>query len=549
MLTNIARAKIDYSKDKNTVDLSSKWSKPQFPIKGSYDIAIVGSGISGAYTLIHYISQLKAKRPNKAIKVVVFDKSSEFWTGIPYGSRSGKQSLIITALKEFLPQLERDRFIAWLEDNYTSVYSSLTQRSGVFNKQWLDSYREAIVNGLWEELFIPRYIFGWYLQDRVEKLLQEAREQNYLQCDLISADVCDIQKLPDTYEIQYSTSADSKSLQAQKVVLAIGSPPNTSFGDRFRATELSLLEDNVCYVGNMYEPSLDSNVERIFNFLKQSESNLPNQILITGSNASALEAIYSLNNVPEAADAIDKFIVVSPSGKFPHRISDCSASTSYVARNLARLIEQQQFTAKQILEAVELDVVAALEQNETIDSTYSAISQKMINALNLLDFEEQKAFVTEYGVKIGKYQRRAGSNYLDVVDKLIFEGRLQMLKGKFTSLKPLSSEGVGFEFTSSYGDRSELFASPIKVVINCAGFSRLTDSSSPLIRSLIERGICTPNDSLSGFKIDENFAASENFYLMGPLVAGNINNKLKVWHAESCSRIYHLSQQLAEVLL
>jgi hypothetical protein len=42
---------------------------------------------------------------------------------------------------------------------------------------------------------------------------------------------------------------------------------------------------------------------------------------------------------------------------------------------------------------------------------------------------------------------------------------------------------------------------------------------------------------------------SKNCYLMGPLVAGNIDGNFKIWHAESCQRIINLSKQLAEVLI
>ena len=210
--------------------------------------------------------------------------------------------------------------------------------------------------------------------------------------------------------------------------------------------------------------------------------------------------------------------------------------------------DREYFTAKQILAAVRQDVAAALEQNESIDSTYSTISKRAIDALNLLDFNEQKSFVTKYGVEIGKLQRRAGSIYLNAVDKLIFEGRLQLLKGKFSQIVPLAT-GYGFEFINSLDLQKELFTSPVKVIINCAGFSRLTNSDSPLIDNLIRQKICTPNDSLCGFEIDENFEANKNFYLMGPLVAGNINGRLKVWHAESCGRIFNFSRKLAEVLV
>ena len=90
---------------------------------------------------------------------------------------------------------------------------------------------------------------------------------------------------------------------------------------------------------------------------------------------------------------------------------------------------------------------------------------------------------------------------------------------------------------------------PVGVVINCAGFQDVTRSSSVLIQNLIRRKICVPNDSKRGFRIDKNFEMSKNCYLMGPLVAGNMDGNFKVWHAESCQRIINLSKHLAEVLL
>lgn len=274
-----------------------------------------------------------------------------------------------------------------------------------------------------------------------------------------------------------------------------------------------------------------------------------NRVLIIGSNASALETLYSLNNIPEAKDLISKFIVVSPNARFPHRIYNDPTATTYIPQNLTSLVESQDFTAKHIFEAVKQDVQAALKQNETIDGIYKAISKEVITALNLLSFEEQKMFVTKYGVEIGKYQRRAGADYLNVVDKLISEGRLEFIKGKFLKTISLGSGELGFEFITSDGGQKEVFTKPIEVIINCAGFQDLTKSCSTLIRNLVEQRICIPNDSKCGFEMSGDFEVNDNFYLMGPLVAGNINDKLKVWHAESCGRIFNLSQKLAKVLV
>lgn len=510
-----------------------------------YDLVIIGSGISCAYTLIHYISVLKEKlntAPEKLIKVAVLDKSGEFWVGNPYGDRTGKQSLIITALDEFLPPIELKSFVAWLNNNYGAVLDSLKSRSGELSQKWLQSNEEAMAAGKWEKLFIPRYLFGWYLKEQVEQILNQ--NQEYIICDRFASEVLNVKKASQKkYKIDFGNSTHVSSLVAKKVVLAIGSPPNkASFLSNFVNSEAN---KDICAIADAYAPSQDINLERTLEFLKQSGSK-DNKVLIIGSNASALETLYSLNNIPEAKGLISKFIVLSPNAKFPNRIQVNHLPTNYIPHNLITLVESDYFTAKQIFEAVKQDVDAALKQGETVDGTYKVIAKQVIDALNLLDFEEQKMFVIKYGVEIGKYQRRAGEHYLNVVDNLLMNGKLEFLKGKFVG----TTEGkAGFEYIAADSQQKEIFTEPIKVLINCAGFQDVTKSSSTLIKNLVDQGICTPNDSKIGFKISGDFEANDNLYLMGPLVAGNINDKLKVWHAESCGRIFNLSQKLAEILV
>lgn len=521
-----------------------------------YDLVIVGSGISCAYTLINYISLLEKKYSSNSdtlsqpIKVAVIDKFGEFWTGIPYGNRTGKQSLIITSLAEFLPQPELSRFVAWLTNNYDEVLNSLKARPGVLTKQWLQSYQDAIAQGEWDKLFIPRYIFGWYLRDYVVESIEQARLQGLLDCDLLKANVLNIKKSPADYQVQFSSDSDSNSqLTATKVVLAIGSPPNKfPFAENLTASPPKTSKSQLCFINNMYEPTQNTNLENIIQTLQKSNNPAENQVLIIGSNASALETIYSLNNLPEASNLINKFIVISPNGQFPHRISDIPRPNNFVPHHLKTLTQSPtEPTAKQVLESVKKDVASAFEQGETVDSTYKIISEAVITSLDQLCLEEQRQFVTRYGVEIGKFQRRAGTDYLNVVDKLICQDKLIFLQGKFVKLASLGNGQFGFEFLTGE-QQSEQFNKPIRVIINCAGFQDLNQSSSPLIRNLIQQGICIPNDSLCGFDVNENFEANHNLYLMGPLVAGNINNRFKIWHAESCGRIINLSQQLAESL-
>ena len=347
----------------------------------------------------------------------------------------------------------------------------------------------------------------------------------------------------DLYRVDLA-GTESRFFLATKLVLAIGSPPNVAF----TTDPLVQSTNGVCYIDNMYEPSLDFNIDRICQSLQQADSPSQRQVLMVGSNAGTLDTLYNINNSKTAIDLIEKFVIISPNAAFPYRISKGIVELNYIPQHLLDLIETKSFTAKQMLGAIEQDVAAAIAQNINISDIHGDISKATMQALNLLDSAEQKQFVIRYSVDIGKLQRRAGGEYLDVVNNLIAQNKLDFLKGKFVKY----STPIGGESNCEYRDRENItqpvFNEPISIIINCAGFQDITKSSSPLIQNLIRRQICIPNDSNRGFITDRDFRANHNCYLMGPLIAGNIDGDFKVWHAESCQRIIGLSERLAAVL-
>jgi uncharacterized NAD(P)/FAD-binding protein YdhS len=518
-----------------------------------YDMAIVGAGISSAYTLIHYIAKLSERaaadpvdRAPQPVKIVVTEKSGEFWTGLPYGSRSGRNALLISPLHEFIPQpLERRDFINWLTINRQRLFNPAEyNKKGELARKWLEANEAAMSQGLWDDLFMPRHTFGLYLQERLENLLETATNQGLIEFKLITADVVDIQQLQDIYQIDLA-GENCSSFWAKQLVLAIGSPPNVGFAH----AQSPQPEQEVCYIDNMYEPSLDVNIDRICQSLAKFDVQSQRQVLVVGSNAGTLDALYSINNSTAATNLIDKFVVLSPNAAFPHRINTAVVEIDYVPQHLIALVASKSFTAEQILVAVKQDVASASAQGINISDIYKQITDGWVQALKLLSPDEQKQFVIKYAVEIGKYQRRAGGEYLDVVDNLIAQNKLEFLKGKFVGHSPLATGGSSCEYIDSESREQQVFDAPISVIINCAGFQDVTKSSSVLIQNLIRREICRPNDSQRGFVVDQNFKANENCYLMGPLVAGNIDGDFKIWHAESCQRIISLSAQLAGSLI
>lgn len=85
--------------------------------------------------------------------------------------------------------------------------------------------------------------------------------------------------------------------------------------------------------------------------------------------------------------------------------------------------------------------------------------------------------------------------------------------------------------------------------IGSVGSTDLVRSPASLVQNLIRRKICTPNTSRRGFVINERYEASKNFYIMVPLIAGNVIDTVRIWHAESCHRIISLARQFADVLI
>lgn len=517
-----------------------------------YDLAIVGAGISSAYTLIHYVSGLEQQalsveladgREYTPVRIIVTEKSDEFWTGLPYGERSGRNALLISPLHEFIPQQpERQNFTDWLTANRDRVFNPAEYNKGELSRKWLAANSADMSEGHWDDLFIPRHTFGLYLKERLDRVLTTAAANGLIEFKLITADVLDVQNVEDLYLIDLN-GTEHRSFLAKQLVLAIGSPPNVAFTqDRFQESA-----DEVCYIDNMYEPSLDFNIDRICQSLQQADSPFQRQVLMVGSNAGTLDTLYNINNSKTAVSLIDKFVIVSPNAAFPYRISKGIVELNYRPQYLLALVETRSFTAKQMFNAIEQDVAAAISQNINVSDIHSDISKVTMQALNLLNFAEQKQFVIRYSVDIGKLQRRAGGEYLDVVNNLIAQNKLEFRKGKFVKYSAPTS-GTNCEYRDSENITQPVMDTPIRIVINCAGFQDVTKSDSILIQNLIRREICIPNDSNRGFVTDKNFRANKNCYIMGPLVAGNIDGDFKVWHAESCQRIIGLSEILAAAL-
>ncbi|NCD70155.1 FAD/NAD(P)-binding protein [Mucilaginibacter agri] len=504
----------------------------------SYDIIFVGAGISAAYTLIHLLNSLNSPaKVNSKLNILVIEKDKEFWTGLPYGNRSGKDALIITPLKEFIHRDETALFLSWLQRNFDNCFESKSTRRGKLLAAWLKKNAALIKAGNWQDLHIPRYWFGLFIKERVNCLLISAANKGYISYSLLNASVSDVRKEKAFYEVVLESSS---TYYGKKVILSIGSAPAkfvniASFDKSVKPRQL--------FINHIYGESLPDTLRSITKTLNDGCDRLKN-VLIIGSNASAIELIYHLDD--KNLNRLDKLYVISSSGIFPGRINNKPVKSPFVPPNLVALGESEEFTADQIFQCFIKDL--KLADNLTIDreDSYTSVNSTILKLVNELKPDEQLRFVLHYGDKIGTYYRRAGSDYFDKVQLLEQHKKIEFIKGNFEK----ASE-FGFEYKTPATECKVYIDSKLDIIINCTGSNTLNKYSptSGLIKNLINRKICKINPSEKGFRVNNNFEADTNFYIMGPLLAGNIVGKHKIWHAESCKRIYELTFDLEKHLL
>lgn len=511
-----------------------------------FNLAFIGAGISSAYTMLNFISMVRNEKPKSAIRIAIIEKTGEFWTGVPYGKKTGANPLLITSLKEFIAQEdERRHFSDWLTKNKNWVFSSEIPIDGKMMQKWWEDHHFEIESGTWDDVFIPRRAFGLYLQEEVNQAIFKAKEEKLIEPVYFTSVVNSVSKANGLFNLSLTSEGQEEDqvIVAERTILAVGSPPNVGF---WKGQEV-LENSGITYIQNVYEPSMDETLLKVKSAISKSETQNGRGILIIGSNASTLDTLFTFCNEESSENRVDHFYVISPNASFPHRISKKHLPVEYSPKFLLNLARSNDFAASDILKAVQNEVKEALTNGFNISDIFPEISKGMINCLDLLPIEEQKKFVAKESIEIGKMQRRAGYEYLEVVEMLKEQGRITMIKGKFSRFVGFESGEAVFEFSN--GETIQTIQAPIQVVINCAGFQDLGKPPKGLIQNLIEEGICQTNESKRGFIINENFETNPNFFVMGPLVAGNVNKRLRVWHAESCTRIITLSKQLAEVLV
>ncbi len=524
----------------NYLDSSSE-SDENYSI--ALDLVFIGSGLSSTFTLIEFINKLEQKLSESSLKnscskvrISVFEKDSCSWGGIPYGPRSGFNSLLITPLDEFLPDFELRPFIKWMKDNIDWLLIPYQKSLDNHSKIWLDNFQKKLVSSECEKLHLPRYFFGLYLWNKLRESLIYSKvkiDLNYINSEVISIE------LNNSHQEKFKiTTSDNRFYFSKQVLLGVGIPKVRSLGMK------SKIKNDILFFNDPYIPDISSSLENIDSYILRKESP---KVLIVGANASSLEFLYHITNLNSFIQNNEISItVLSPQGKLPELFIKDKIS-KFTAENLEILrASDVEVTADLILDNFKKDLQSSVKNKFGISDTLPVFTSHIGSLLKRLSKEEKHSFCNFHGDEIGRLQRRAGIEYTQSFQSLVLSGKLKILKGKFVDFELINDKTFVKYWTDSEFNCNDYF----DIIINCAGSLGLVDSGmTPLLRQLHNNGLCQKTKSNRGLIVGDNFEVMKGFYINGPLLAGNVVNNMPIWHVEHCGRIISFAKQISNSLI
>lgn len=486
----------------------------------------------------------------------MIDQDSQFHSGIPYGHRSGPSSLLITRLADFLFENELAHFTRWLNEKREAILST-----SKLDREWLQRHEEEIRNGQWDNLYLPRRIYGQYLRTRAESAIRRALKDGTATVEYITADITDVVTQSDGSTLLRGVRSDHEGqpgapleLRAVTTVLSIGFPPvkplnvSTAHGTPLGAEDKQ--QGTQGYVADIHAPSIEDTLSRIRGRLLATEPQ-DRRILVVGGNADALEFVLASDSLRrETGTALT---VLSTRGRpyyWRHEYPGERPDLADVGALLRRIEQGHSPTAEEFYAAVEADVATSISRGSD-KATVSAIMEIVGQVIGAMDDEQRAEMAGSYGIPISNLLRQAGGDAIDLLDAAAGDRPVVFEPGRFDSAvldDELFTVTIRTSGPSEGSERTTL-SERYPIIINATGFESVAESRSPLLQNMLATGTATASSSGAGLATDGRFRTAPGVYVLGPLLSGFNHDGMVIWHAESVNRIIHLAAQLAPGLV
>lgn len=444
-------------------------------------VVVVGGGFSGVVTAVNL-----ARLTDTPLEVTVLNADRPAGRGVAYGTRRPEHLLNVVARNMSALADQPDHFIEWLgtRSDFADIPTAELRES-----------------------FVPRRVYGDYLQALFLWYARSFADGKQVRIESHAATVIDLQPVGDSL---LARTADGRSFDADKVVLATGNPPPADLP--------GLSVDHPMYLSDPWG---------------DWESRLPDpsqDVAILGTGLTTVDAFLTL----QAMNWRGKVFAASRNGLLPQshfKAPDYpdfpgDDPTGMSLERLRVLMESHCGTLRErgLNPAVLVDKMRPFTQR---------VWQQFSVA-------EKRRFLDEFRTPWNVTRHRVAASIHRDLTAAIEGGRLEVVAGRITELL---ASGGGLKLV--VGGR-EL---RVGAVINCTGPAEASGGSE-LYRNLLRRGLVSADDLGLGVRAGADFAALESdggrspwLMVLGPPLKGTL------WETTAVPELRAQAFRVAEVVI
>jgi uncharacterized NAD(P)/FAD-binding protein YdhS len=446
-------------------------------------VVIIGGGLSGALVALQLLQQ--GTRP---LRLSLVERRHAIGRGVAYSSPLPCHLLNVPVNGVSLVQSEPDHFLHWL------------------HRQGHDQFAA--------HSFVPRYLFGSYVQ----AALQGARQQAaHAHLDTYRDEAVDLVPGLDGVGVGLGSG---QLLLADRVVLALGNPapgsvaiPNGDFYQSHR------------YIDSGWSGQLDAAMAH-------------DRLLLMGMGLTAIDWVVALHSRGYGGE----IHLLSRHGLLPQ---PHTAPQDY---DPAWWTEPPPQTTLGLLRWVRRQVDRATQQGYGWRAVLDSLRYQGQALWVSLPLAEKQRFVRHLRPYWDSHRHRIAPEIGEVVAALRRSQQLQLHSGHLVNLEE-RGQGVAVTVRPRGQTTNQEFA--VEAVINCTGpqfdYAKLAD---PLVRSLLTRGLISPDPLRLGLQASSNGAVysaqgipSPWLYTLGPPRRGEL------WETTAVAEIRDQATALAQALL
>ena len=454
-------------------------------------IAIIGGGFCGTLTAVNL-----ARLSTAPLRIILINNQYPLGRGIAYGTRRPEHLLNVVARNmSAFPDLP-SHFVDWLCNRSDFAHIPLADL---------------------REQFIPRRVYGDYLQNLLFWQAQPLAGPGRVQIDMIDDEATDVAPAGNGAQVVLKTGS---RVEADRVLLATG---NLAPHDMIPA---GLERDHSAYCANpwgkWYERLPDSSED----------------ILLLGAGLTMIDVFLTLQTLEWSG----KIYTVSRTGLLPLPHFKGSDYPLFPPDNVDTL-------GLHSLAALMEEHCARLrgegKNPAVIVDKLRPFTQRIWRNFSV---EEKQEFSRDYRTRWNVVRHRIPPTVAAQIEKAQEQEKLRILQGR---LRDARDDGGRIQVTIDPGKGQTPHQLTVGFLVNCTGpRESLADVPADLFRNLLERGLVSPDELDMGIEVTPDFAAidqqgrpSAYLFALGPLLKGTL------WETTAVPELRAQTHQVAQALL